>query len=637
MSKEPLAILQQYWGFEQFRPLQKEVIQSVLDGKDTLALMPTGGGKSICFQVPALCQEGICLVISPLIALMKDQVTNLQKRNIPAVAIYSGMRYREIDRILDNCVYGNIKFLYLSPERLGTDLAIARIQKMKVNLIAVDESHCVSQWGYDFRPSYLEIANIRTLLPDVPVLALTATATTEVINDIQEKLQFNKANVLQKSFARKNLAYVVLQEEGKLNKMVEILKKIRGSGIVYARNRRKTKEIAQFLQGQKIRADFYHAGLAPDIRSQKQENWMANRNRIMVATNAFGMGIDKTDVRVVIHLDLPDSLEAYFQEAGRAGRDGQKSFAVLLYNKEDKISLEKQFELAFPDFKQIKQVYRALGSYFQLATGAGEGQSFDFNLIEFSQNFQLGVLKVLNCLKILEQAGWLVLSEAIFIPSTLKIIVSKDSLYDYQLKHPKMDKILKSILRTYQGAFNHFINIRENQLAQFLKVSRLELNQILLKLQQDGIIKYEPQKDQPQIIFLQERVDANQLSIDQSLYKFRKNRQLERMQKSVAYAEQAICRSKQLLSYFGEKKVENCGICDVCLGRTKADLSTERFEQLKTKIQRLLIQESLSLEEVVQSFAPKRENQVLKALEFLLDEGYIDKTGERLSWKKEAK
>ncbi|MCO6479440.1 MAG: RecQ family ATP-dependent DNA helicase [Phaeodactylibacter sp.] len=633
MDKTPLEILIKYWGYEGFRPLQEDIIRSVLEGQDTLALMPTGGGKSICYQVPALCREGLCIVVSPLIALMKDQVENLQKRNIPAAAVYSGMHYRDIDRILDNCIYGNIKLLYLSPERLTTELARARIQKMNVNLLAVDEAHCVSQWGYDFRPPYLQIAEIRELLPDVPVLALTATATPEVVKDIQEKLAFRKENLLQKSFTRSNLSYSVLQEEDKLKKLLDILQRVGGTGIVYVRNRRRTKEIAGYLQRRGISADFYHAGLDAEARTQKQDAWMAGKVRVIVSTNAFGMGIDKPDVRVVVHMELPDSLEAYFQEAGRAGRDGKKSYAVLLYNDTDRINLERQFELSFPDLKEVRRIYRALGSFFQLAVGGGEGQSFDFDIVEFARNFQAGIVEAYNCLKILEQAGWIVLTEAVFVPSSLMIKVSKDALYDYQLRHPKMDRLLKAILRTYQGAFNHPINLRESQLGKFLKIPVGALRTALEKLAADGIVDYQPQKDTPQVIFIKERVDADNLLIDRNLYNFRKNRQYERIKKAIAYAETPVCRSQQLLAYFGETDAPKCGICDVCTGRTKAELSTDDFERYKEKIQLLLKEEPLALEEVVEAFAPSRQEQVLKALEYLLDEGVLEQQGKKLVWK----
>ena len=633
MIASPKKVLKEYWGYDNFRPLQEEIIQSVLDGKDTLALMPTGGGKSLCFQVPALCQEGITIVISPLIALMKDQVEQLQQKNIPAQAIYSGMHYKEIDRIFDNCVYGHVKLLYLSPERLNTELAKARLQKMNISLIAVDEAHCISQWGYDFRPSYLEITNTRNLASKAPVIALTATATPPVVSDIQEKLDFKDAKVFQKSFARNNLSYSVLREEGKNKRLVDILKKVPGSGVVYVRNRRQTKEIAHFLYKNGIPASYYHAGLPADERSKRQDLWMKNRTRVMVSTNAFGMGIDKPDVRIVVHLELPDSIEAYFQEAGRAGRDGKKSYAVLLYNDTDRIKLERQYEQSFPAFEEVRRTYRALGSYFQLATGAGEGLSYDFDIVDFTNTYQLNLLKTYSSLKLLEHAGWLLLTDAVFIPSSLQIMVNKDTLYDYQLKHPKLDKLLKAILRSYQGAFNHPIKLRERQLAKFLKTRSTELQKALQLLHKDGIVTYTPQKENPQIVFLKERVDSDVLAIDQQLYQFRKKRHYENIQSAIQYAERTRCRSQQLLAYFGEKNTPKCGICDVCTGRTKVELDTTSFKKYESKIQLLLRREALSLKEMVDSFAPKRQEEVLKAIEYLLDEGYLEMREEKYYWK----
>jgi ATP-dependent DNA helicase RecQ len=629
---DPQQILKQYWGYDQFRPLQAEIIQSVLDGKDTLALLPTGGGKSICFQVPALAQEGICLVISPLIALMKDQVQNLQKRNIPALAIYSGMHYQEIDRLLDNCVYGNVKFLYLSPERLTTELARERIRQMPVSLLAIDEAHCISQWGYDFRPPYLQIAEIRALLPKVPVLALTATATPEVVNDIQEKLEFKEPAVFCNSFARSNLAYIVRKEEGKEQKLLEILSKVPGSGVVYVRNRRRTKEIAQFLRQKGISADFYHAGLDMVTRSAKQDAWIADRTRIMVSTNAFGMGIDKPNVRVVVHMELPDSLEAYFQEAGRAGRDGQKAFAVMLYNEGDKRNLERQFTQAFPELDEVRRVYRALGSYFQLAVGGGKGQSFDFDISVFSQHFQFESILAYNALRILEQEGWITLSEAVFTPSTLRINVSKDQLYDYQLRHPQMDKVLKAILRSYQGAFSDFIYLNERKLSEFLKINGQQLRQSLQLMQQDNILEYLPQNDQPQLTFLTDRLDADQLNIDVKRYNFRKNRFQERIQRAVAYCEDDICRSQQLLHYFGEKDAPACGVCDVCLEQKKKGLSADTFARLQEKIKRVLAHEPLTPQEILDSFSPKMKTEIIEALEFLQNEGYLEEKDGKCHW-----
>lgn len=626
----PRHILKEYWGYESFRPLQEDIIEAVLAGNDTLALMPTGGGKSICFQVPALVREGICLVVSPLIALMKDQVQQLQARNIPAVAVYSGMHPREIDRLFDNCIYGKVKFLYLSPERLTTDLARERIRQMDVNLLAIDEAHCVSQWGYDFRPPYLQIPEIRDVVPDAPMLALTATATPEVVEDIQEKLGFRQKKVFRKSFARDNLTYVVRQTEGKPEKLVEILTKVPGSSVVYARNRRGTKEIATYLRRHGIKADYYHAGLDMQTRSDKQDHWVQGHTRVMVATNAFGMGIDKPDVRSVVHLELPDSLEAYFQEAGRAGRDGQPAYAVLLYHPQDKVKLKRQFEQAYPEMKDIRQTYRALGSFFQLAVGSGENQSFDFDIIRFCETYQLQPVPTFNCLQVLEREGWIMLTEAVFTPGSMKIKISKEELYDYQLKHPKLDRVIKTILRSYQGAFSNYIHLREGKLANFLQTTVDDLQRSLDLMHKDGVIDYQPQKEKPQLIFLRARVDADHLHIDQQRYNFLKNRQLERIQSAIRYAEEDACRSQQLLLYFGEENPPLCERCDVCLARKQKPLTSADLKRYQKKIELLLAREQLTLQELLSSFSHKHQPYVLETLEFLTEEGIIAQDGDKL-------
>ncbi len=626
MTQTPESILKEYWGFDTFRPMQRDIIQSALDGRDTLALLPTGGGKSICFQVPALCTEGVCVVISPLIALMKDQVQNLKSRGIAAAAIFSGMNYRDIDRLFDNAVYGGLKFLYISPERLMTELAIERIKRMKVSFIAVDEAHCISQWGYDFRPSYLQIANIRDFLPQTPIIALTATATTDVVEDICQKLTFKKDfQVFQQDFNRPNLAYVVRKVEQKESKLFEILTKIKGSGIVYVRNRKRTKELALFLQSHKISADFYHAGLTPEERSQRQDDWIGDKTRIIVSTNAFGMGIDKPNVRTVVHLDLPDSLEAYFQEAGRGGRDGQKSYAVLLFNKNDITQLEYQFEMAFPEMREIKQVYGALGSYLQLAVGGGIGESFDFNIVEFTQRFNFEVLKAYACFRVLEQDGWLAFTEGIFMPAAIKIIIDREKLYDYQLKNKAYDLVLKGILRAFQGVLNDFVSFNELSLAQFLKMSIIDLEKILNHLTLEGIIEYRHKKDKPQLTFLRERVDNQSLTIDYTLYMFRKKRAEYRIRKAIEYAELGICRSQQLVHYFGQMDSKPCGVCDICVEQEKNALDSNDFEVFKEKISRLLKREPLTLKEIVDSFTEKNHTKVIQTIGFLLDEGLIKK------------
>ena len=623
MSTTPLDILKQYWGYDAFRPLQEEIIQSVLEAKDTLALLPTGGGKSICYQVPALCLEGITLVISPLIALMKDQIFQLQKREIKAAAIYTGMHYRDIDRILDNCIYGQTKLLYLSPERLMTELVQARIKQMKVNLIAVDEAHCISQWGYDFRPAYLNIAQCREWLPKVPILALTATATPEVVEDIQEKLAFRTPLVFSKSFERENLVYVVLKEENKGEKMFDILQKVAGSAIVYVRSRRKAEQIAQWLKRKGMSAEYYHAGLSTDERSVRQTAWINNQQRIMVSTNAFGMGIDKADVRVVVHWEAPESPEAYFQEAGRAGRDGQKSYAVLLYAEGDGRRMERQFEQAYPSMEVIREVYQALGNYFQLAVGGGEGQSYDFDLAQLAKTYDLEPRAVYHSTKVLAQSGWIWLSEAVFVPSTLQVIVGKEALYDFQLRNRNFDRLLKTILRSYQGAFTQPVHLKEAQLAKFLNISLEDLRRSFQTLQQNGIIRYKPQKDQPQLIFLKERVAPQNLIIDQEHYRFRKARHELRLRAMLRYATQIRCRSQQLLEYFGQDDAPLCGQCDVCLGRHKKEVDEADFERYKIKIQRLLKRDALTTEEVLEAFSPKYHERILEVLQYLLSEQYI--------------
>jgi ATP-dependent DNA helicase RecQ len=631
----PHEILKRHWGFDNFRALQEDIIQSVIQGRDTLALLPTGGGKSICFQVPALCMEGVCIVVSPLIALMKDQVYNLKKRGITAEAIFSGMHYRDIDRILDNAAYGGLKFLYLSPERLTTELVQVRMQKMNINLLAIDEAHCISQWGYDFRPPYLQIAKIRTLLPkNTPILALTATATSEVVEDIQEKLAFRQKNVFQKSFARANLAYVVVVTDEKVKKAIDIIKKVPGTGVVYVRNRKKTKDIAYELNKQGIVADFYHAGLSAEERSKKQEDWINNKIRIIVSTNAFGMGIDKPDVRSVIHIDPPDNLEAYFQEAGRGGRDEKKAYAVLLYNEGDKEMLERNFETSFPELKDVRQVYRALGSYFQLGIGSGEGESYDFDLLEFCKTYRFeDQVKSLSCLKILEQSGWLTLSESVYIPSNVLVTVSREELYNFQIKHKDIDLTVKALVRAYPNVFHQPVNINEKAMSHFLKIREDELVLKLQYLDKEQIIQYTHSKEKPQLTFLKERMDAENLNFDHQLYKFRKERQRHRIEKIVEYCEAPRCRNVMLLAYFGQKDAKKCGTCDYCLAHPEEQIPAEDFERYKEKIAFLLRKEQLSIEQIVESFATTRQARIVKMLDYLLDEGFLVKTHGKISLK----
>ncbi|MFN0174364.1 MAG: ATP-dependent DNA helicase RecQ [Saprospiraceae bacterium] len=619
----PLEILQKYWGYQSFRPLQEDIVHSALDGRDTLALLPTGGGKSICFQVPALCREGICLVVSPLIALMKDQVHNLDRRGIPAAAIFSGMSHQQIDIMFENACNGQYKFLYVSPERLQTPMARERIKRMNVNLLAVDEAHCVSQWGYDFRPPYLQITEIRALIPKVPLLALTATATSEVLEDIQDKLGFRQKNVFRQSFVRSNLSYSVLYEERKREKLIDILRRVPGTGIVYARSRGETKEIAHLLTQNGINADFYHAGLPGEERSAKQEAWVAGKTRIIVSTNAFGMGIDKPDVRIVVHLNLPDTLEGYFQEAGRGGRDGQKSYATLLYAPGDGATLRFQIQSAFPSMEVVRRVYQALGSYTQLAIGAGVGESFDFDLASFCHIFKFDQAPTHSALRLLELEGWIFMSDASASPARAHVTATREELYDYQLRNKQADTVLKTLLRAYPGMQSDFVDISEMVIAKYAKFPVEVVQQILQTAQNEGILLYEPRKEKPQLTFTRERVAAENLTIDLQKFNLRKQRAEERVERAIRFAETRQCRSQQLLAYFGEPDSKTCGICDVCTGRHKVELPASSFETYEKKIREVLRLEPLTLEEILKAFALKRHDAVSQVLSYLLDEGKL--------------
>ncbi len=622
-------ILRKYWGFDQFRTLQSEIIQSVLNGDDTLALLPTGGGKSICFQVPAMMMDGICIVVSPLIALMKDQVENLKAKGIDAIGIYAGMGKREIDILLDNCIYGNIKFLYLSPERLLSPIVRERISYMNVNLIAIDEAHCISQWGYDFRPPYLQLTALREIHPDKPVLALTATATAFVKEDIQTKLGFKNANVFVKSFERHNLSYAVIDVEDKHKKLLEILRNVKGSGLIYVRNRRETAEIAAFLQRNGVIADFYHAGIEKELRFKKQENWKSDIIRVMVATNAFGMGIDKPNVRFVIHLDLPDSLEAYYQEAGRAGRDEKRAFAVLLANASDQLILKGKYKDSFPSIAEIKKTYHYLGSYFQLAFGAGEGLSFEFDLADFCKRFSLGVLKTLAALKFLEHDGYLVLSENIFLQSRLMFTASHEDVYRFQIENAGYDSIIKTIQRSYGGAFDGYVKIKESDLAKRLKMSFNDVIEHLTKLQQFEILSYLPQTDQPQLQFVLPRADQLHLDIDVKYIKLRQQIQNDQINAVLSYSTTLTCRSKQLLYYFGEKSATKCKFCDVCLAEKKRDDLAQLKDKIDFEIATHLQTEAQSLDELVNNIRVGNEKDKIERIRDLLDAGKIKTDGKR--------
>lgn len=631
MENTSLSILKRYWGYDQFRPLQSEIIDSVVQGRDTLALLPTGGGKSICFQVPALLSEGICIVISPLIALMKDQVENLRKRGIEAVAIFSGMSKREVDITLDNCVYGKIKFLYLAPERLYSDLVRERIRYMKVNLFAIDEAHCISQWGYDFRPSYLELAQLRKLHPEVPFLALTATATPDVVVDIQEKLSFAQPNVFQKSFKRENLAYMVLPEEDKMGRMLRMLQKIGGSGVVYVRNRRETQEVAQYLVNHGISADYYHAGLDMFSRSQKQDSWIQQRIRVIVATNAFGMGIDKADVRFVLHLDIPDSLEAYYQEAGRGGRDGKKAFPVLMYQQQDRDRLWEQFEASFPAVKFIQQVYHYLCNFVQVAYGAGKGLVFNFDVVAFAKKYQLEILPTLSALKFLERDGWIALSEPAFIPSRIKFEVDYQELYKFQVQSSKHDRLIKLILRNYGGAFDFYNTINEMDFAKKLALPYAEVVERLRSLQKLEILSYIEKTDSAQLELLQARVDYKNLYIDHQFIASRKLLKKSQLTAIDHYLDTDFCRSIALQSYFGEADKQACGACDLCLLRQQA----QNIEaKLQVEIQNVLAGSAMDVKSLIDALTIGDDKTRLDVLRKLVDTEKVILQDGQYHWKR---
>ena len=635
---QPQKILKQYWGYDTFRPLQAEIIQAVLDGKDTLALIPTGGGKSLCFQVPEMMSEGICIVISPLIALMQDQVQHLKNRNISAVGIFSGMHKNQIDIALDNCIYGDIKFLYVSPERLQTKLFIERAKQMKINLLAIDEAHCISHWGYDFRPPYAKIADFRKLIPPVPLIALTATATQEVKIDIVEKLEMINPQVFQQSFARANLSYSAFKEDDKERRLMKILENVQGSSVVYVRNRRRTQEVSDMLNKYNIQSTFYHAGLNPTERTKRQENWIKNRVRAIVATNAFGMGIDKPDVRTVIHLDLPDNLEAYYQEAGRAGRDGEKAYAVALFNQSDIDGLEKNVLQSYPPVELIRRVYQCLGNLFQLAVGSGEFSSYDFDLIEFQRRFELPPTDTYFALKILQNQGFIQLSEGFKNTSKIMFKVDNRQLYDFQLRNSKYDSFIKLILRMYGGdVFTTFLNISETNLAKAYSIPVKDVETWLLNLEKFDILFYDKQKDKPQLTFLTPRFDIKELPLQESEIKNRKERDLQKAKSVKHYAEQAHrCRTQLLLEYFNEITDAECGICDNCLKKKKqSKMVLENKEGDKTtrlKIKQLLQNGAMSLSLITQIMQPLHQSKFQEIIREMIGNGEIVFDGEgRLS------
>lgn len=613
-------ILREYWGYSEFRPLQEDIIKSVFSGKDTLGLMPTGGGKSITFQVPALAMEGICLVITPLIALMKDQVDNLKEKGIRALSIYSGMSHNEIVITLDNAILGDYKFLYISPERLGTQLFQAKLRSMNVCLLAIDESHCISQWGYDFRPSYMNIADIRKELPNVPVLALTATATPEVTEDIQNILGFKEKNVFRKSFERKNLSYIVRESDNKTESLIKILSKIQGSAIVYVRSRLKTKEIATELIQHGLSADFYHAGLSSDDKTRKQNAWKDNECRIIVSTNAFGMGIDKPDVRVVVHIDLPNSIEEYYQEAGRAGRDEKKAYAVILYSKTDSTKLKKRISDEFPERDFVIATYESLAYFFQIAEGFGHNSTYDFSLQKFCSIYKYPLIPTHNALKILELAGYIEYTDDTDNQSRIIFSIYRDELYKYEFTK-EYELLINIVLRLYTGIFADYVSINEGTIAFHLQKSRTEVYQMLKVLAKKRIIEYIPFKKTPFIIYKQPRISIKYLVIPQSVYEVRKARFEKRIMGITDYAERKdICRSKMLLTYFGEKKSSDCGQCDVCLAKSDTGINNYKFNDITDQIEILIHEKDYSIEELINEISGYKEEDIINVIRFHLDQ-----------------
>lgn len=589
MTDKYLQILKQYWGFDNFRGIQRDIVESIGSGKDTLGLMPTGGGKSITFQVPALAQEGVCIVITPLIALMKDQVQHLRNRGIMAAAIYSGMSRPEIVTTLENCILGDTKLLYVSPERIASPLFITKLGHMKVSFITVDEAHCISQWGYDFRPSYLHIADIRRLKPDTPVLALTATATHQVIDDIQDRLSFSQKNVFRMSFERKNLAYVVRETEDKIGEMTHILQTMTGCSIVYVRSRKQTKEISDLLNKNNISATFYHAGLEPRVKDERQKLWSNDEVRVMVATNAFGMGIDKPDVRMVIHITAPSSIEAYFQEAGRAGRDGQKAYAVLLHQKSDNAKLRKRIDETFPDKEYIREAYNHIAYYYQIATGSGAGYTNLFDIDRFCRNFHHFPTLLLSALKILQRAGYIECDMDPDASCRLMFLVDRDKLYRIPSASENEERLLNMLLRTYSGLFTDYAYIDDELLAHRAGLTRQQVYLIFKSLNQRHIIHFIPQRKLPTITYTVDRVDGDELILGPEVYDDRKEQFTKRIEAVIAYANnQDQCRSRQLLAYFDEQRTTDCGMCDVCIDHKRQQNSEQRVHVAQEKIMQLL-------------------------------------------------
>jgi ATP-dependent DNA helicase RecQ len=631
---DAIDVLIKYWGHTQFRLKQQEIIKQVIDKKDTLALLPTGGGKSICYQVPALMQEGICLVISPLIALMDDQVRFLKSKGIKSIAITSGMHYNEIDTALTNCIYGGVKFLYLSPERLQNELVQTRIKEMNINLITVDEAHCISEWGHNFRPAYRHISEIREIIPDTPVLALSATATTSVIDDIQNNLDFKEHNLIQSSFVRENLSYVVDNVEDKKSRLLKLVDKIKSSVIIYVGSRKAAKEITNFLLNNNYSANYYHGGLAAKVRTERQESWTQNQTRIMVATNAFGMGIDKPDVKLVVHLELPSTIEAYFQEAGRAGRDGKQAYAFLLANKGDVKKQQDLLTLRYPSISEIKTVYQNLANYFQLAENELPEQAISFNMIDFTERYNMSSLKVYNMLKYLEKEEYIRLSEAIHSPSKLTIKVSNAELYKFQIANKYYDNFLKLLLRSYTNLFYNYVIINEQEIANRFNVTTEEVVRLLNKLVQLEIVKYAPKNNNSQITYLKVRKDTEKLYLAEKKWEERKKYEQEKLDKITNYIiDKGSCRSKLLLHYFGEQESEKCGKCDFCINEKRQKIKESEYKEITNKLEEFLKDKELTIEEICVLMPNYHEQQLISIIQYLFDNELVGKYGNKYQWK----
>lgn len=623
-------ILKRYWSYDNFRPLQEEIILSVLEGKDTLALLPTGGGKSICFQVPGLVLGGTTLVISPLISLMNDQVQNLKKRGISAVAISAALNYKEIDIALNNAAYGHVQFLYVSPERLQNEDFKQKLSYLPITLVAVDEAHCISQWGYDFRPSYLQISTLKDYFSQMPLIALTASATKEVVEDIQLKLGFKEKNVFRQSFERKNLRYVVQEEENKPERLIKLILNLGGSGLVYVRNRKMTESLAQFLKKNNISSTAYHAGLKYEERQKVQKAWMENKTQVICATNAFGMGIDKPDVRFVVHMDLPDSVEGYFQEAGRAGRDGKIAYSAIFHSKADQQKLHDQFEISFPELAIIKQSYQAICNYYQIALNSGQGLSVDFDIERICKSYNLQPLKLFNSIKFLEKENYVSLLDQGYEPSKLLFNASKEDAYQFQVQHPKYEPLIKALLRNYGGLFENYVHISEKDLAYKAKTNTANVIEQLNYLHQTQLVSFQPQATLPKLLFLQDRVHAKYMVFQPENYQRLKTTGFKKIESVIEYvSNNKVCRQIQLLAYFNEYNLQACGHCDVCINQKPKDLS-----KIKRKLESILKLQAIKMPELKKKMQSVNDELWIKALNELIDDEVVLESGSLFSLNK---